>query len=148
MKQIFAILGACAFVASGPALAKSEHAHGHGKGHSSHSSHGAMSHGKHAKHSKHSKARMYGYSARGCPPGLSRHEGYCMPRGQFKRMYRSGQRYPTQYGSQWSYNQIPQDLRGQYGFNQNSRYYYGDGYIYQVDPRTMLIQQVVNAIMR
>ncbi len=27
-------------------------------------------------------------------------------------------------------------------------YYYGDGYIYQVDPKTMLIQQVVSAILR
>ncbi|MEO7655421.1 MAG: hypothetical protein ABIS23_07040 [Sphingomicrobium sp.] len=140
MKQVFVIAGALAFLASGPALAKSDK--GHGKGHGNHS---AQHQGKH--HNKHSKAKMYGYGARGCPPGLAKHEGYCMPRGQFKKLYASGQRYPTNYGNVWSYNQIPQDLRGQYGFNQNSRYYYGDGYLYQVDPRTNLIQQVVNAIM-
>ena len=86
--------------------------------------------------------------SKGCPPGLKKHEGYCMPKGQFKKLYRSGQRYPGNYGNMWSYDQIPLDLRNQYGFNQHSRYYYGDGHLYQVDPRTMLVQQVVNAIMR
>jgi len=35
-----------------------------------------------------------------------------------------------------------------YGFDPNDRYYYGDGYLYQVDPATMLISQVVSAILR
>jgi hypothetical protein len=28
------------------------------------------------------------------------------------------------------------------------RYYYNDGYLYAVDPRTMLIQQVISALLR
>ena len=52
------------------------------------------------------------------------------------------------YGNRWSYDEIPMDLRSNYGFRPDARYYYGDGYIYQVDPRTMLIQQVVSAIIR
>jgi hypothetical protein len=48
----------------------------------------------------------------------------------------------------WSYDQLPYDLRSRYGFDRSDRYYYGEGYLYQVDPRTMLIQQVVSALLR
>jgi hypothetical protein len=58
-----------------------------------------------------------------------------------------GQRFPSGYGTPYGYNQIPYDLRRQYGFDPNDRYYYGDGYLYRVDPRTMLIQQAVNALL-
>jgi hypothetical protein len=140
MKQTLMLLGAGALAfAAAPAAAKPDKGHGnHGK----HGAHAAMDHGKHGKH------QMYGYSARGCPPGLAKKNAMCMPPGQMKKLYGSGQRYPAQYGNLWSYNQIPQDLRSRYGFNQDHRYYYGDGYLYQVDPRTMLIRQVVNAITR
>jgi hypothetical protein len=70
-----------------------------------------------------------------------------MPPGQAKKLYRTGQRFPLSYGNSWSYNQIPYDLRQSYGFNPNDRYYYGDGYIYRVDPRTRLIEQVVSALL-
>ena len=140
MKHTLLLLsaGALAFTAA-PAAAKPDKGHGNqGK----HGDHATMDHGKHGKH------QMYGYGAGGCPPGLAKKNAMCMPPGQFKKLYSSGQRYPAQYGHLWSYNQIPQDLRSRYAFNQDYRYYYGDGYLYQVDPRTMLIQQVVNAIMR
>ena len=39
-------------------------------------------------------------------------------------------------------------MRTHYGFDPRSQYYYGDGYLYRVDPATMLISQVVNAIIR
>ena len=45
-------------------------------------------------------------------------------------------------------NQIPYDLRRQYGFDPYDNYYYGNGYIYQVDPTTMLVQQVIQALLR
>ena len=35
-----------------------------------------------------------------------------------------------------------------YGFDPRDQYYYGDGYLYRVDPATMLISQVVSAILR
>jgi hypothetical protein len=138
MKQTFLILGASALAIAAPAVAKQ----GHDKGHGNHGAHATM------EHSKHNKSQMYAYGARGCPPGLAKKNAMCMPPGQFKKLHSVGHRYPTSYGNLWGYNQIPYDLRSRYGFNQNYRYYYGDGYLYQVDPRTMLIQRVVNAITR
>jgi hypothetical protein len=127
VKKLLILAGAAAFVAAAPAVAKP----GHGKGH-----------GNSAKH-----ARYYGYAGN-CPPGLSKHEGHCMPHGQFKKRYNVGQRFNTRYGDLWSYNQIPYDLRQRYDLERRYRYYYGDGYLYRVDPRTMLVSQVVNAILR
>ena len=70
-----------------------------------------------------------------------------MPPGQVKKLYRVGQRFPLSYGNRWSFNQIPYDIRSRYAFDPNDRYYYGDGYIYRVDPRTRLIEQVVSALL-
>ncbi len=138
MKQTLLIIGLSAFAISAPAAAKP----GQGKGHGNQGAHATMGHKGHGKH------QMYGYGTGNCPPGLAKKNAMCMPPGQFKKLYNAGQRFPTGYGNQWGYNQIPLDLRSRYGFNQDQRYYYGDGYLYQVDPRNMLIQQVVNAIMR
>ena len=138
MKHTLLIIGLSAFAIAAPAAAKP----GHGKGHGNHSAHAAKGHGDHGKR------QMYGYGTGNCSPGLAKKNAMCMPPGQFKKLYNAGQRFPTAYGNPWSYNQIPLDLRSQYGFGQNHRYYFGDGYLYQVDPRTMMIQQVVNAIMR
>ncbi|QNM82577.1 hypothetical protein H8M03_11305 [Sphingomonas sabuli] len=135
MKTLFILAGVAALTATAPAAAKPGKGHGHGNSHATHA-------GKHGGHN------MYGYGTGNCPPGLAKKNAMCMPPGQFKKLHQIGQRYPNNYGNLWSYNQIPVDLRTQYGFNDNYRYYYGDGYLYQVDPRTMLIQQVVNAILR
>ena len=89
-----------------------------------------------------------GYGTGGCPPGLAKKNNGCLPPGQAKKLYNVGQRWPGNYGNVWNYNQIPYDLRTRYGFDPNSRYYYGDGYVYRVDPTTMLINQVVSAILR
>jgi hypothetical protein len=137
MKQTLLILGASALAFTAPAYAKP----GQGKGHG-HGAHAAKVHGNHGKH------QMYGYGTGNCPPGLAKKNAMCMPPGQLKKLYNVGQRYPGNYGNRWSFNQIPVDLRSRYGFNQDYRYYYGDGYLYQVDPRSMLIRSVVNAIMR
>ena len=42
---------------------------------------------------------------------------------------------------------IPYELRRHYDLDRNNRYYYGDGYIYGVDPRTRVIEQVVSALL-
>ena len=118
MKHILMLAGAAALAFGGPALAKP------GKGHG-----------------------VYGYGVGGCPPGLAKKHNGCMPPGQAKKRYNVGQRFPLSYGNRWSYNQIPYDLRNRYGFDPDDRYYYGDGYVYRVDPRTMLIQQVVSALL-
>jgi len=32
--------------------------------------------------------------------------------------------------------------------DQSDRYYYRNGYVYQVDPRTMVVEQVISALLR
>ena len=127
MKHLILLAGAAALASTAPALAKP------GKGH-----------GPHANHAYGVDGPM-GYGAGGCPPGL-RNKG-CMPPGQAKKLA-VGQRFLGSYGSPYGYNQIPYDLRQQYGFDPYSRYYYGQGSLYRVDPKTMLVQQVVSALLR
>ena len=124
MKHLLLIAGVAALASTAPAYAKPGHAKGHG-----------------AK-------SYYDYGTGGCPPGLAKKNNGCLPPGQAKKLYNAGQRYPLGYGDVWNYNQIPYDLRNQYRFQPGYNYYYGDGYLYQVDPATMLISQVVNAILR
>ena len=131
MKHLIMLAGAAALAFAGPALAKPGHGNGKGNG----NSHGYGINGP------------VGYGVGGCPPGLAKKHNGCMPPGQAKKLYRIGQRFPLSYGNRWSYNQIPYDLRRQYGFEPDDRYYYGDGYVYRVDPKTMLIQQVVSALL-
>ena len=132
MKQLFLLAGATALGIAAPALAKPGNGNGHGN------SHGYDDHGR---------GSQYGYGIGGCPPGLAKKNNGCMPPGQAKKLYNVGQRFPLSYGNRWSYNQVPYDLRQQYGFNPYDRYYYGDGYVYRVDPKTQLIQQVVSALL-
>lgn len=155
MKKLILFVGAAAFALGAPALA--EPGKGHGKQGKAQS---AKSHGK-AQSKAHSNnrgkhvvtmrdgTRLYSFNARGsCPPGLAKRDNGCMPPGQAKRVYNTGQRYNRNFGNVWTYNQIPYDLRSRYQFDQDDRYYYGNGYLYQVDPRTMLVQQVVSALLR
>jgi len=125
MKHLLILAGVAA-LASAPAFAKPEHAKGHGN----------VAHG------------YVGYGAGGCPPGLAKKNNGCLPPGQAKKLYNIGQHWPIGYGQVWNYNQIPYDMRNQYRFQPGYNYYYGDGYVYQVDPATMLISQVVSAILR
>ena len=132
MRHLIALAGVAALAITGPAIAKPGHRHGKA----------AHAHGTHGK------GTLYGYGAGGCPPGLAKKNNGCMPPGQAKKLYNIGQRFPVGYGNVWNYNQIPPVLRQQYGFAPNDNYYYGDGYIYRVDPKTMLIQQAVSALLR
>ena len=131
MKQLLLLTSAAAFVIVAPSLAKPGNGNGHGNPHGN----GWANEGP------------IGYGAGGCPPGLAKKHNGCLPPGQAKKLYRTGQRFPLNYGNRWSYNQVPYDLRQQYGFDPNDRYYYGDGYVYRVDPKTQLIQQVVSALL-
>ena len=124
MKKLLILAGIATLVSTAPAYAQPGHSKVHGtKG-------------------------PVGYGTGGCPPGLAKKNNGCLPPGQAKKLYNVGQRWPGNYGNVWNYNQIPYDLRTRYGFDPNSRYYYGDGYVYRVDPTTMLINQVVSAILR
>ena len=131
MKHLIMLAGAAALAFTGPALAKPDHGNGPGNRHGN----GQGANGP------------VGYGIGGCPPGLAKKHNGCMPPGQAKKLYRIGQRFPTNYGNRWSFNQIPYDLRNQYNFDPRYNYYYGDGYLYRVDPKTLLIQQVVSALL-
>jgi hypothetical protein len=139
IKHLLIVTGAAALAFAGPASAKPGNGHGNGHGNGDSQGYGYDNHGRDS---------AYGYGAGGCPPGLAKKHNGCMPPGQAKKLYRTGQRFPGNYGNRWSYNQIPYDLRQRYDFDRNDRYYYGDGYVYRVDPRTMLVEQVVSALLR
>ena len=132
MKQMLLLTGAAALFFTGPALAKPGQGHGYGHGQSY----------------PHGIQDAVGYGVGGCPPGLAKKNNGCLPPGQAKKLYRIGQRYPTTYGDRLGYGRIPYDLRRQYSLNPQDRYYYSNGYLYQVDPRTMLVQQVIGALLR
>jgi len=120
MKQMILLTAAVALGVAGPAVAKPGNGHGYGHG--------------------------QGYGVGGCPPGLAK-KG-CIPPGQAKKMFGVGQRLPLGYANRYSFNRIPYDVRRQYGLSPYGTYYYGDGYLYRVNPRTMLIQQVISALLR
>jgi hypothetical protein len=129
MKQLLLLAGSAALASAVPALADP----GKGKGHGNPHAYGING--------------PVGYGVGGCPPGLAKKGNGCLPPGQAKKLYGVGQRLPLGYGNAWTYNQVPYDLRSRYALDPYSRYYYGDGYLYRVDPTTMVISQVVNAIL-
>jgi hypothetical protein len=131
MKQLFILAGAATLAVTGQALADPGNGHGHGQGN------------PHA----YGFDGPAGYGVGGCPPGLAKKNNGCLPPGQAKKLYGVGQRLPLGYGSPYAYNQIPYDVRARYGLPPAGSYYYGDGYLYRVDPRTMLIEQAVGAIL-
>ena len=132
MKHLVLIAGAAALAIAGPTLAKP--GNGHGNGHEN-----GNGHGNGNGHSD--------FEGGSCPPGLAKKNNGCLPPGQARKLYR-GQRYQSGYGSLYSYQQIPYDVRRRYRLNSRYRYYYNGGTIYVVDPRTMLIAQVVSALLR
>jgi hypothetical protein len=134
MKHLLILAGAAALATAGPAFAKPDHAKGHGK-------HGNKAHVVDGRD-------YYAPGIGGCPPGLAKKNNGCLRPGQAKKLYNIGQRFPLGYGNAWSYNQIPYDLRNRYDLGPNSNYYYGDGYLYRVDPKTRLISEVVSALLR
>ncbi len=125
MKQILVFAGAAALAFAGPAVTKPGNAHG--------AAYGANG--------------PVGYGVGGCPPGLAKKQNGCMPPGQAKKLL-LGQRFPEGFGTMYGYGQIPFDLRSRYGLNPYDRYYYNDGYLYRVDPKTMLVEQVISALLR
>lgn len=138
MKTLILLAGAAALGFASPAIAKP--GNGHGKGHKGQS---ALLHGQHGKGS------LYGKGIGGCPPGHAKHPGVCMPHGQFKKLFEVGQRVPLGYRGLLGYDGLPYDLRNRYGANLDpySRYIYQDDYLYRVDPRTMVVSQILRAIL-
>jgi len=124
------------------------------KGKGNHGKHGQTMHqgqGKHqAKHpwhvyQGHATANYWGN--RSCPSGLAKKNNGCLPPGIAKRSFNVGDRWNGNYG-QWNYNQVPTDWRNQYDLDSDNRYYYRNGYLYSVDPRTRLVESVIQALIR
>ena len=136
MKQMILFAGALVLGVADPALAKPGNGHGNGHGYAY-----GMSGGAYGLNGP------VGYGAGGCPPGLAKKAVPCMPPGQAKKLG-IGQIMPNGYANPFGYNQIPYRLRNQYGLSPYNNYYYNNGYLYGVDPRTMIIQQAVAALLR
>ncbi len=143
MRKIVLLASAAAFALAGPALAKP--GNGNGNGHEN----GRENGGSWKADKRAFGKQTYGYDngSRGCPPGLARKHNGCLPPGQAKKLYHVGQRFRSGYGTPWSYRQVPYDLRRRYDLDPSDRYYYNNGYLYRVDPHTMLVEQVLSALL-
>ena len=149
MKNLLIFAAAAAAVLSAtPALAD-KGGHGHGDKEWKHGDRGD-DRGDYRDHYRGERER-YGYRSgyRGCPPGLARKHNGCRAPGQ-ARNYRwnRGERLPRGYNSYTSYNQIPYRYRQRYNLDPNNRYIYQDNTIYQVDPQTQIIQQILGGLIR
>ena len=122
---------------------------GKNKGNGHKANHGQMTHQGNAQHDR----RVYqgrtsaNFWGRSCPPGLAKKNSGCLPPGIARRSFNVGDRWNGNY-SQWSYNQVPTDWRNQYNLDADNRYYYRNGYLYSVDPRTRLVESVIQALIR
>ena len=134
MNKILFLAGAAVLASAAPAMAKPGNGHG--------------PHGKHGAQQAYGVNGPVGYGVGGCPPGLAKKNNGCLPPGQAKKLYNAGQRYPYAAQSLFGYNQLPYDIRNRYGYDPYARYGYDNGYYYQVDPTTMVIRQVLGAILR
>lgn len=136
MKQLLILAGVAALAATAPAIAKpgNGHGNGHGNGYGNIRDN-SITH------------QNYGYGQGNCPPGLAKKGNGCMPPGQYKKRFAEGQRYSTSYGQRYAYSQLPYSLRSQYDLSRRDRYYYDNGYLYQVDPRTMVVEQVIQTLL-
>jgi hypothetical protein len=146
MNKLILLAGASLLLGAAPAMAKPD-----GKGHSAKQSQTVYkAHGKQAKrgniiHRGQVAANWWGN--RNCPPGLAKKNNGCLPPGIAKKHFDLGDRWNGNY-RQWSYNQVPTTWRTQYGLDPANRYYYRDGYLYSVDPRTRLVESVIQALIR
>lgn len=146
--KTFLTLAAAAAVAltASPALADPGHGHGNGDKEWKHGG------GDRDDGDRGGYRNNYGYhhsSYRNCPPGLAKKHNGCMPPGQYRKYrWNRGQRLPNGYNGYTSYNQLPQRYVDQYNLDPNNRYIYQDNTIYQVDPRTSVIQQILGGLVR
>ncbi len=147
MYKLLLVAGAASFAFASPALADP----GKSKGHGNQAKHGQTMSKAHGKQAKHARKIHQGHAAnnywgnRNCPPGLAKKHNGCLPPGIAKKHFDVGDRWNGNYGL-WSYNQVPIDWRNEYGLDRDNRYYYRDGYLYSVDPRTRLVEAVIQAL--
>jgi hypothetical protein len=149
MYKLILAAGAAALALTSPAMADP----GKNKGHAKQAKHGQMtthSHGKHSTHARNvyqARTTANFWGNRSCPPGLAKKNNGCLPPGIAKQSANVGDRWNGNYGL-WNYDQVPTDWRSQYNLDPNNRYYYRNGYLYSVDPRTRLVESVIQALIR
>lgn len=157
MKMAILLAGALTLACTGPLAADPGKNNAKGNGNSGHSTNqkgGKQAHKTdrttNVRSDRYDRTgRMYALDTTGrCPPGLAKKNNGCTPPGQAKKLYNVGQRYNRNFGNAWTYDQIPTTLRSQYNLNDDDRYYYNQGYLYQVDPKTLVIEKVISAILR
>ena len=150
MYKLLLAAGAASLALAAPAAADPGKNKGQGK---SHAKYGQMVHKSQAKTAKHARTVYQGHAPanfwgnRNCPPGLAKRNNGCLPPGIAKQSYNVGDRWNGNYGL-WNYNQVPLDWRTQYNLDANNRYYYRNGYLYSVDPRTRRVESVIPALIR
>ena len=129
MRKIFILAAAAATIAALPAAADAQ-GRGHGRGHGANAVHGNQ------------------YGGAPCPPGLARRNPPCIPPGQARHLYNVGQRLPSDIGGLLGFGGLPLDLRNRYDIPQGYRYLYRDNSVYVVDPRTRLVQSIIDVLAR
>lgn len=102
---------------------------------------------KHPKHVRQGNSAANYWGNGPCPPGLAKKNNGCVPPGLAKQTSNIGDRWSGN-GGQWNYNQVPVDWRNQYNLNSGNSYYYRNGYLYSVDPKTRMVESVIQAIIR
>lgn len=146
MTKLFLLAGAALVAASAPAAAKP--GHGHANAHATHHSrYVSLRDANHNRIDDRDEALARRYGGRLCPPGLYKKTPACVPPGQAKRLFRQGQRVSSHYRYITPYSSIPQALIDRYDLNPNDRYIYRNNVIYVVDPRTSLVERIINAIL-
>jgi hypothetical protein len=91
------------------------------------------------------------YGGNSCPPGLAKKTPACVPPGQANRMFREGQRLPSNYRDFTAFNDIPELYRDRIPVDFRSgdyRYVYRDNSIYVVDPTTRVVRSIVDLLIR
>ncbi|MFL6830893.1 MAG: hypothetical protein ACJ8D5_09800 [Sphingomicrobium sp.] len=148
MRKLLLLAGAAALIGAAPAVAKP----GHGQGHGAHVANAKIMKTTRLDRNRNgiadadeALARKYGGAL--CPPGLWKKTPQCVPPGQAKRAFREGQRLSRNYRYYTPYGDIPLVLRNQYNLDPDYRYIYRDNVIYQVDPTTLLIRNIINAVL-
>jgi len=131
MGRLLSVAGFAIFVVSAPALAKPDHA-------------------RHDRQARGFDQQRAGSGTGGCPPGLKKKNAECMPPGRYKKLFDVGERVPAGYRGLTAYNALPPDLRRQYGgaLDPRARYILDDQYLYRVDPRTMIVRQILRGVSR
>jgi hypothetical protein len=90
------------------------------------------------------------YGGNVCPPGLANRTPACVPPGQARRMFREGQRVPTNFADLRDFgdlspelrNRIPGDFR-----SDNFDFIVRDDSIFVVDPRTRVVRSIIDLLL-